>query len=82
MSKYEYISEIEFIDIFADNLRSLMEEVGITQAELADESGLTRATINRYLKKQRMQDLRALINICYILECEVTDLIPTYALIH
>ena len=82
MSKYEYISEIEFIDIFADNLRSLMEEVGITQAELADESGLTRATINRYLKKQRMPDLRSLINICYILECEVTDLIPTYALIH
>lgn len=82
MGKYEYISEIEFIDIFADNLRSLMEEVGITQAELADESGLTRATINRYLKKQRMPDLRALINICYILECEVTDLIPTYALIH
>ena len=82
MGKYEYISEIEFIDIFADNLRSLMEEVGITQSELADESGLTRATINRYLKKQRMPDLRALINICYILECEVTDLIPTYALIH
>ena len=82
MNKYEHISEIEFIDIFADNLRSLMEEVGITQAELADESGLTRATINRYLKKQRMPDLRALINICYILECEVTDLIPTYALIH
>ena len=82
MGKYEYISEIEFIDIFADNLRSIMEEVGITQAELTDDSGLTRATINRYLKKQRMPDLRALINICYILECEVTDLIPTYALIH
>ena len=82
MNKYEHISEIEFIDIFADNLREIMEEVGITQAELADESGLNRATINRYLNKQRMPDLRSLINICYILECEVTDLIPTYALIH
>lgn len=81
MNKYEHISEIEFIDIFADNLREIMEEVGITQAELADESGLTRATINRYLNKQRMPDLRSLINICYILECEVTDLVPTYALI-
>ena len=75
------MSEVEFIDIFADNLREIMEEVGITQAELADESGLTRATINRYLNKQRMPDLRSLINICYILECEVTDLVPTYALI-
>ena len=81
MNKYEHISEIEFIDIFADNLREIMQEVGITQSELADESGLTRATINRYLNKQRMPDLRSLINICYILECEVTDLVPTYALI-
>lgn len=81
MNKYDHISEIEFIDIFADNLREIMEEVGITQAELADESGLNRATINRYLNKQRMPDLRSLINICYILECEVTDLVPTYALI-
>ena len=81
MNKYEHISEIEFIDIFADNLREIMEEVGVTQAELADESGLNRATINRYLNKQRMPDLRSLINICYILECEVTDLVPTYALI-
>ena len=82
MSRYEYISELEFIDIFADNLRSLMEEVGITQAELAYEAGLDKTTISRYLNKKRMPDLRALLNICYILECEVTDLVPTYALIH
>ena len=61
MNKYEHISEIEFIDIFADNLREIMEEVGITQAELADESGLNRATINRYLNKQRMPDFLLMI---------------------
>ena len=64
-----------------DRIKELRQKANLTQAELADESGLNRATINRYLNKQRMPDLRSLINICYILECEVTDLVPTYALI-
>ena len=81
MSRYETISEVEFIDIFADNLREVMKEVGITQAELADEAGINRSTISRYLNKQRMPDLVSLLNICFILECDVSDLVPTYALI-
>lgn len=72
------MSEVEFIDIFADNLRDIMKEVGITQSELADESGLSRATINRYLEKQRLPTLKALINICDVLDCDLDELIPTY----
>ena len=82
MSRYETISEVEFIDIFADNLREVMKEVGITQAELADEAEINRSTISRYLNKQRLPDLVSLLNICFILECDVSDLVPTYALIH
>lgn len=81
MSRYETISEVEFIDIFADNLREVMKEVGITQAELADEAGINRSTISRYLNKQRLPDLVSVLNICFILECDVSDLVPTYALI-
>ena len=81
MSRYETISEVEFIDIFADNLQEVMKEVGITQAELADEAGINRSTISRYLNKQRLPDLVSLLNICFILECDVSDLVPTYALI-
>lgn len=81
MSEPSYISEDEFIDIFADNLRDVMREVGITQTELAYESGLTKATISRYLSKQRMPTLKAVVNICYVLECNMDDLIPTYDLI-
>ena len=81
MSRYETISEVEFIDIFADNLREVMKEVGITQAELADEAGINRSTISRYLNKQRLPDVVSLLNICFILECDVSDLVPTYALI-
>ena len=75
------MSELEVIDIFADNLRDLMQEVGITQRELADESGVTEATISRYLNKQRMPTLKAFLNICYVLECQPNELIDNYDLI-
>ena len=72
------MSEVELIDIFADNLRDIMQEVGITQSELADESGLSRATINIDIAKQTLPTLKALINICYVLDCNLDELIPTY----
>ena len=82
MQERTYISEVEFIDIFADNLRDAMIEVGISQAELAYESGLTKATINRYLNKQRFPTLKAVVNICHVLDCDIDDIIPTMYLIN
>lgn len=70
------ISEVEFIDIFADNLRDIMEDAKIGQRELAKEAHLTRETINRYLNKKTMPSLRALINICYVLNCDLYDILP------
>ena len=81
MLRAEYISEVEFVNIFADNLRDIMNEVGINQRELAEVANLTEATVSRYLNKRRIPDLKSLVNICYVLECELSDLIPTYALI-
>lgn len=75
------MSEVELIDIFADNLRSKMKEFGISQTELADEALLSKSVISRYLAKERLPNLRALVNICYVLGCELDELIPTYDLI-
>ena len=81
MQERTYISEVEFIDIFADNLRDIMKDVRINQRDLAYEANLTEATISRYLNKQRMPTLKSIVNICYVLGCNVDDLIPTYALL-
>lgn len=75
------MSEAELIEIFASNLRSKIDEVGISAAQLAKEAKLYKGTISRYLSGERLPNLRALINICYILECELDELIPTYDLI-
>lgn len=81
MTNNEYISEFEFIDIFADNLRSIMYETDITEGELSKMTGITKATISRYLNKKRMPTLKSLINLSYVLCVPITDLIPTYAMI-
>jgi transcriptional regulator with XRE-family HTH domain len=76
------MSEVEFIDIFADNLRDLMRSQGISQRELSRESGVDNAAISRYLKKERMPTVKSLINIGLALDCDLDDLIPFYDFIH
>ena len=72
------MSEVEFIDIFGDNLRDLMDECGYSQRELAKETGINNTTISRYLKKERMPTAKSLVNLAFALECNLDDLVPTY----
>lgn len=82
MIKHETMSEIEFIDIFSDNLRELMLEHNITQMELADEILVNKSTITRYLNKSTMPSIKALINLSIVFNCDIEDLVPTYDLIN
>lgn len=75
------ISEVEFIYIFADNLKDIMDEVGINQNQLAKEAHLTRGTISKYLNKKMIPSVRAIMNLCYVLNCEYSDLLPAYSLV-
>lgn len=70
------MKEIDFIDIFGDNLRYVMSYNKMTQRELADASGLDESVISRYLRKQVMPSTRCLVNIAYALDCRIEDLIP------
>ena len=72
------MNELDFIDIFADNLRDMLEEVGISQQELANEIGVSKGTISKYLNKQAMPSLKNFMNICYALDCDPQDLFIPY----
>lgn len=78
----ETISELDIIDIFSDNLRDLMIEVGITQSELIEESGISKGTISKYLNKKCLPTVKNLLNLCYVLNCDVDDLIPILGIIY
>ena len=75
------ISEVEFICIFADNLSDIMDEVVISQRQLAKKAHITEAALSRYLNKQRMPNMRTFMNLCYALQCEYSDLLPTYSMV-
>ena len=70
------MKEIDFIDIFANNLRYTMNYNNMTQRELADASGLDESVISRYLRGHVMPSTRCLVNIAYALDCSIEDLIP------
>lgn len=68
------MSEIEWMDIFGDNLVDLLREANMTQHELAKASGLTDAAISNYINKRRMPSVKALVNISDALNVTLDDL--------
>ena len=71
------ITEVQWLDVFANNLVSLLQDARMTQRELADASGISEATISKYVNGQQMPQVKALVNICYALDIDIEELIPT-----
>lgn len=69
------MSELEWLDIFGDNLVDLLYDANMTQRELADTTGLSEATISKYIHKQQIPTMRAIVNISYALDCSIDELI-------
>lgn len=65
----------EWIDIFGDNLASLLEEKGMTQHDLVADTGLSAGSINAYIRKQSPPGIKAIINIAYALDVSIDELI-------
>ena len=68
--------ESEFMRIFSDNLRYSLEYANMTQRELADNTGIDESTISRYLRQQIMPTIKNVINMAYVLDCDISDLVP------
>lgn len=69
------MSEQEWIEIFGDNLQSILEEYGLSQRDLADEIGVSESTISKYIHKKQMPNIKAIVNMVYALDIEFDDLI-------
>ena len=64
-----------WLDIFGDNLASILEEEQISQKELSRLTGLSESTISRYINKLQMPNMRAIINISYALNWSFEDML-------
>ena len=69
------MSQQEWLDIFGDNLASILEEEKISQRELSRLTGLSESTISKYINKLQMPTVRAIINISYALDWSFEDML-------
>ena len=76
------MSELEWLDIFGDNLVSLLRDARMSQRELAEVTGLSEATISSYIHKRKMPSLRAVVNIAYAFDISMDELIDFGDMVH
>jgi transcriptional regulator with XRE-family HTH domain len=48
----------------------------MSQREFADAIGVDESTISRYLRGRIMPTARTIVNMAYVLDCSIEDLIP------
>ena len=64
----------EWTDIFGDNLRDVLKETGYTQTDLAKATHIKRESINQYIKKKRVPEIPALIEMSAELDISIHEL--------
>ena len=60
---------------FANNLLDILEEKGMSQRQLAIDSGVSTSMISDYINGLRMPGLASAINMAYALDMDVGELV-------
>lgn len=66
---------MENMSKFAENLKDLMFDNNLSQKELAENTAIDRASINRYLKGNCIPNLKAVIKLAQYFNCSIDFLI-------
>lgn len=64
-----------WMEVFGNNLSDILKDRGMTQYDLAKDSGLSVGSVSAYINKQSPPGIRAIINIAYALDVDVNELI-------
>lgn len=72
------MTEIELMKQVGCNIQNILDDWGMTQQDLADDTGISKSTISRYINGEVIPSLKNIVNIAYALECDITDLINAY----
>jgi transcriptional regulator with XRE-family HTH domain len=75
------MSKDELMYEFGQNLKDAMENADVNACDLAVELEVSEATVSRYINGVRLPDIPTLINICYVLVCDLEDLIDASEMI-
>ncbi len=69
------MTQKEWLDAFAANLKSMMTKYGYTQHMLAHDANLNQSTICKYLAMKQTPSIKAIMNIANVFGCSIGDLI-------
>ena len=64
--------------LFAENLRTYRQRLGMTQTDLANSAGTTRSTINNYESGKSEPSLEMLVKFSRVLGLDPTDLVTEH----
>ena len=67
------MSEQEWIDIFGDNLKEILEEYGYSQQDFADSINVSKSVVSKIINKKTMPTVKTLINMCLELGLMLDD---------
>lgn len=69
------MKQSEWKSTFSDNLSDILIEKGMSQAQLARDSGVSMAMISDYINKRSVPGIFAVINMAYALDMDVNELV-------
>ena len=69
------MSQDEWREIFGGNLSDILEEIGMTQNELAKMTGLSKSRISDYINGYSTPSVFAIINMAYALGLDISEFI-------
>ena len=70
------MTQQEWSNEFARNVRIQLQRRHMKQNELAERSGISPVTMNRYMKGHRVPKGDVISRFTSVLECSASDLIP------
>ena len=65
----------EWSDCFSENLLELMEDRKMSQYELSQDSGVSVGSISAYINKKALPGIKAILNLAFSLDVDVSELI-------
>lgn len=65
----------EYAKAFGEYLKSLLEEKGMTQAELARRTGMTEASVSRYINGKRIPKIAQAYEMAQVIGIDMNTLI-------
>lgn len=67
------MSELELLELFSRNLKRMMKEDKMKEEYLANEVGISRSMVSRYVNEQSMPSFLTVVKIADVLFCSLDE---------